>query len=248
MSKKEDQELHPDETLDDLILGNMKVIQPRNGYRFSLDAVLLAHFVDPPQNQMIELGGGSGVISLLIAWRAPLARIKTIEIQSSMAERARRSITLNGLEERIEFINADIRKIENWLPAGTAELVVSNPPFWKRGEGKISANSEEAIARHEIELTLEELIQKGAYLLQQGGKMAMIHRAERLDEAMEIFRRYKMPVRRLRMVHSFVNQEARLVLVEAQKNRPGFLNVMPPLIIYDQVGEYGHELRQIYNR
>lgn len=248
MLNKENLIMHAEESLDDLILGDMQVIQSTRGYRFSLDAVLLAHFPDRSFNQVVELGGGSGVISLIMAWRIPQANFRLIEIQPSMAERAGRSVALNGLEERIKVIEGDIKEIERILPRECADLVISNPPFWKKGEGKVSSNTEEAIARHELHLNLEELVQKGVYLLRQGGKMDIIHRAERLDEAMEIFRRYKTPVRKLRMIHSFVNKEARLVLIEAEKNRPGPLQIMPPLIIYDKVGEYGQELRQIYNR
>ena len=248
MSNNENLILHEEESLDDLILGDMQVIQSTRGYRFSLDAVLLAHFPDPALNQVVELGGGSGVISLIMAWRDPRASFTLIEIQTSMVNRARRSIALNGLEERIKVIAGDIREIEKIMPEGRAELVISNPPFWKKGEGKVSSNMEAAIARHELNLNLEELVQKGAYLLRQGGKMDIIHRAERLDEAMEIFRRYKMPVRKLRLIHSFIDREARLVLIEAQKNRPGPLLVLPPMIIYDKVGEYGQELREIYKK
>lgn len=240
--------LHEEESLDDLILGDLQVIQSTQGYRFSLDAVLLAHFPEASPKQVVELGAGSGVVSLIMAWRAPGAKFSLIEIQPAMVERARRSIALNGLEARIKVIEGDIREIEKILPAGYADLVISNPPFWKKGEGKVSSKTEEAIARHELNLNLEELVQKGAYLLRQGGKMDIIHRAERLDEAMEIFRRYKMPVRKLRLIHSFIDREARLVLIEAQKNRPGPLLVLPPMIIYEKVGEYGAELRQIYNR
>lgn len=240
--------LHEEESLDDLILGGMQVIQSTRGYRFSLDAVLLAHFPDSAPNQVVELGGGSGVVSLIMAWRYPRASFTLVEIQPAMADRARRSIALNSLEERIKVLDGDIKDIENMMMRGSADLVVSNPPFWKKGEGKVSSNREEAIARHELNLSLEELVQKGAYLLRQGGKMDIIHRAERLEEATEIFRRYKMPVRKLRMIHSFIHKEARLVLIEAEKNRPGPLRIMPPLIIYDKVGEYGTELRELYNR
>ena len=248
MLKNENPILSEEESLDDLILGDLQVIQSTRGYRFSLDAVLLAHFSAPSQQQVVELGAGSGVISLIMAWRAPQASFTLIEIQPAMVERASRSIVLNGLEERIKVFAGDIREIENIMPRGCADLVVSNPPFWKKGEGKVSSNREEAIARHELDLNLEELVQKGAYLLRQGGKMDIIHRAERLDEAMEFFRRYKMPVRKLRLIHSFIDREARLVLIEAEKNRPGPMLVLPPLIIYDKVGEYGQELRAMYNR
>lgn len=239
--------LHEEESLDDLILGDLQVIQATRGYRFSLDAVLLANFADTSPRHVVDLGAGSGVISLILAWRAPQASFTLVEIQASMADRASRSIVLNGLEERVKVIEGDIRDIETIMRGGCADLVISNPPFWKKGEGKISSNREEAIARHELNLNLEELVQKGTYLLRQGGKIDIIHRADRLDEAMDIFRRYKTPVRKLRLIHSFVDREARLVLIEAEKNRPGPLHVMPPLVIYDKVGEYGAELRQIYN-
>ena len=242
-------ELRNDESLDDLILGNMKVIQPREGYRFSLDAVLLAHFPAGDRiKQIVELGSGSGVVSLLMAWRAPLARITALEVQPAMVERSRRSVVLNGLQERIDIVEADIKETEKILPGGAAELVLSNPPFWRKGEGKISHNPEEAVARHEIKLSLPELVEKGAYLLTQGGKLDIIHRAERLDEAMELFRTYKVPVRRLRFIHSFSDREARLVLIEGVKNPPGPLTVTPPLIIYEKTGIYGQELRNIYGR
>ncbi|CFY01240.1 S-adenosyl-L-methionine-dependent methyltransferase-like [Syntrophomonas zehnderi OL-4] len=238
--------IYAGETVDDLILGDMRIIQPEKGYRFSLDAVLLAHFPEPPWQHVIELGAGSGVISLLMAYRDPQARFTSLEIQPAVAERAARSVALNGIEDRIEILNADIREAENLLPTGEAELVVSNPPFWRRGEGKVSTNPEEALARHEISLTLNELIQKGAYLLRPGGKMAIIHQSKRLDEALEIFRRYNVPARRIRTVHSFINQPARLVLIEAVKNRPGPLAVMPPLIIYTHPGLYSPEIKSIY--
>lgn len=242
-------ELRNDESLDDLILGNMKVIQPREGYRFSLDAVLLAHFPAGDRfKRIVELGSGSGIISLLMAWRAPLARITALEVQSAMVERSRRSVVLNGLQERIDIIEADINETEKILPGGAAELVLSNPPFWRKGEGKISQDPEEAVARHEIKLSFPELVEKGAYLLTPGGKLDIIHRTERLDEAMELFRACKVPVRRLRFIHSFRDREARLVLIEGVKNPPGPLTVMPPLIIYEQVGVYGQELRNIYGR
>lgn len=246
--RKDKPVLLADESLDDLILGDLQVIQSTRGYRFSIDAVLLAHFPEPAFKQVVELGGGSGVVSLIMAWRNPQAYFHLIEIQPAMAERARRSIVLNGLEERLKVIQGDVKAAEQLLPRESADLVISNPPFWKKGEGKLSQNPEEAIARHELQLNLEELIQKGAYLLRQGGKMALIHRADRLDEALEIFRKNKTPVRRLRLVHSFIDKEARLVLIEAEKNRPGPLHIMPPLIIYDRAGEYGAELREIYKK
>lgn len=239
--------INSEETLDNLILGDMQLIQANNGYRFSLDAVLLAHFPEVSSlKRAIDLGTGNGIIPLLLAVRAPQARISGVEIQEGMVQRAKRSVSLNGLDERIDIIKADIREIEKSLPGGCAELVLSNPPFWKKGEGKISTNMEEAIARHELNLNLEELIQKGAFLLRQGGRLAVIQRAERLQEAMELFKQNKLRMKRIRMVHSLIDREAALVLMEGQKNGQGKLSILPPLVVYEKPGEYCEELKRIY--
>ncbi len=239
--------LKEDETLDDLILGNLQLIQPTHGYRFSLDAVLLAHFPElAGVSRVIDLGTGSGVIPILLTTREPEIRITGLEIQSAMVDRARRSVGLNKLENRIEIIQADIRDVKKTLTGGSAELVLSNPPFWKKGEGHISANQEEATARHELNLTLEELVYAGAHLLVQGGKMAIIQRAGRLEEAMEAFRRHRLFLHRLRLIHSFADRNATLVLLEGRKNRPGNLNILPPLVIYTQPQEYSEEIKQLY--
>ena len=239
--------LNIDETLDDLILGDMKLIQAVHGYRFSLDAVLLTHFPElTGVSHIIDLGTGSGVIPLLLAARAPDLHITGIELQPAMVKRAKRSVRLNRLEHRIEIIQADIKEIDRTLVGGSAELVLSNPPFWKTGEGYLSSNTEEAIARHELNLNLEELVDKGAYLLGQGGKLVIIHRAERLEEAMGIFRCHKLSPKRLRLVHSFVDRSATLFLLEGIKNRPGRLNILPPLVIYQKPGEYSDEIKQLY--
>ena len=168
------------DTLDDLLINDLKVFQARQGYRFSIDAVLLAHFPElEAVKNIIDIGTGSGVIPLLLSQRTR-ANITGIEIQEAMAARAAKSVELNNLEGQINIIRADINRIQNLLPAGCADLVVSNPPYWKKGEGKLSANPEEAVARHEIALTLEQLIRQAAYLLVPRGKLALIQRADRL--------------------------------------------------------------------
>lgn len=239
--------LKADETLDDLIVGNMKLIQAVHGYRFSLDSVLLTHFPELAGiKQVIDLGTGNGVIPLLLAARSPGLHVTGIELQQAMADRALRSIRLNGLESRIKIIQADIKEIEKILPGGSAELVLSNPPFWKIGEGLLSSNREEAAARHEINLKLEELVERGSHLLKPGGKMVIIQRAQRLAEAMEIFRRHQLFLKRMRLVHSFLDRDAALFLLEGIKNRPGRLNLLAPLIIYQKPGVYSEEIKRYY--
>ncbi|MDD3890031.1 MAG: tRNA1(Val) (adenine(37)-N6)-methyltransferase [Syntrophomonadaceae bacterium] len=244
-SKKE--LVYSDETLDDLILGDFKLIQAVQGYRFSLDAVLLAHFpVLGGVRNVVDFGTGSGVIPILLATRSPSITVTGLELQESMVDRANRTINYNGLVEKIKIINGGINNVNDIFPANYTDLVVTNPPFWKKGEGKISQNEEEAIARHEISLDLPTLIAAGAYVLRQGGNMCIIHRADRLSEIINIYEKNKLHLKRLRTIHTFCDREAKLVLVEGQKNGGGSFTILPPLIIYKKPGEYCDELQQLY--
>ncbi|MEA1960567.1 MAG: tRNA1(Val) (adenine(37)-N6)-methyltransferase [Bacillota bacterium] len=239
--------LRESETLDDLILGGLHIIQSKQGYRFSLDAVLLSQFAQPEGvKTIIDIGTGNGVIPLLMSYRTAEARILGVEIQKTMAERARRSTVLNQKEKQIEILNEDICQIERVLPGGYAQLVLSNPPFWRQGEGKISQNEEAAIARHELHLNMKELVEKAFYLLQDGGKFAVIQRAERMEEMMKTFVDRGFRLKRMRLIHSLASRNAKLVLLEGQKHGRGQLDILPPLIIYEKQGEYCEELRRIY--
>ncbi|MGE5390679.1 MAG: tRNA1(Val) (adenine(37)-N6)-methyltransferase [Deltaproteobacteria bacterium] len=238
-----------DESLDDLILGGMKVIQPRRGYRFSLDAVLLAHFpVLDGVESAVDLGSGGGVIPLIMSWRSPSLSVIGIELQAGMAERSMRTISFNDLDGRIRIIPADIREIKTALPPASAGLVVCNPPFWKKGEGHISNHPEEAIARHELEVEFKDICWAAAYLLKDGGHFCVIQRAERLNEVMAAMTGNRLQVRRIRTVHSFAEDDASLVLVEGRKNSRGGVRIMPPLVIYQEPGFYSSEVNGWYGR
>lgn len=236
-----------DETLDDLIIGGLRLIQPRKGYRFSIDAVLLAHFATLDKvNQAVDLGCGNGVIALLLAARSPGLKITGIEIQEQMAERAQRSIEYNHLQQRVQVMEGDFCHIDKHLSPGSAELVLSNPPFWCKGQGRISQNREEAIARHEIAMSLDDVIQAAYYLLSPGGSFCLIHRAERLTDIVNGCMAHRLLPVRLRAVHSFQEQEAQLILIEAQKRERGPFKLLPPLIIYKQAGAYSEEVMNLY--
>lgn len=235
-----------EETLDDLLINNMKVFQASKGYRFSIDAVLLAHFPKLEHiNKIIDIGTGSGVIPLLLSPRTR-ASITGVEIQPAMARRALKSVKLNGLEEQIEIIQADVNQINHFLARGSMDLVISNPPYWKKGEGKLSSNQEEAIARHEINLTLEQLVNQAAFLLPPGGKLALIQRADRLQELLGILTACRFNASRLRTVHSRGNKDAGMILLEAVKEQQPGLKVMPPLYIYQDDSTYTREIEEMY--
>lgn len=239
--------LQPDESLDDLVLGGLKVIQPRRGYRFSLDAVLLAHFPGPEQPaEAVDLGTGCGVIPLLLAHRFPGCLCYGLEIQADMVDRARRSVACNRLEQHIRIFHHDIRSVAALLPAHSADLVVSNPPFRKVGEGHISQNQSMAIARHELQVELAQVIGAAAYLLPAGGRFCLVHRADRVAEIISLLGPSKLGLKRLRTVHSFPDGPARLVLVEGQKEWRGGADIQSPLVIYDAPGRYSREIKSLY--
>lgn len=247
MDKPAKWQINQDETLDDLILGNFSLYQARAGYRFSLDAVLLAHFVNLKKvKKAVDLGTGSGVIAILMAARSADLHLIGLELQEDQVDRARRSVRLNGLDERVSILPGDVRQVTEYIKPRSVELVVSNPPFRKKGEGKVSKNSEQAIARHELHGDLSDFVKGAGQILITGGRLAMIQRPERFVELMQLYKENDICPSRLRWVHSFIHSRAGLFLIEGIKNKRASLRVLPPLIIYDQPGSYTVEILSWY--
>ncbi len=238
--------LQAGETLDDLRLGGLKIIQRKDGYRFSLDPVLLCAFSRVArQETVVDLGTGSGIIPLLLARQTDAARIIGVERQPALADRARRSVQLNGLEGRIRIIEADLRQVRDLLAAESAQVVVANPPFRKADSGRLSPRSERAQARHEVAGGLADFIAAAAFLLGTGGRCYLVYLAERLAELLEGLRRAGLEPKRLRCIHSRVGETARLVLVESRRGGGVGLTVDPPLYVYDGEG-YSAEVLRCY--
>lgn len=236
-----------EESLDDLLLGGMQIFQARNGYRFSIDSVLLAHFPDLHDvSHIIDLGTGNGVIPLLLAHRKPGVQITGVEIQPQMADRAWRSIEHNQLQRDICIKCLDIRSLSECYPAAQAELATCNPPFWKHGEGKINNNHEQAIARHEIAVKLPDIIAAAAHVLKPQGRLVMIHQAKRLPEINHTLALQGFRVKRFRKVRSFASEPPILVLLEGCRTSLGQPIEEPPLIIYQSLGIYSSEIKALY--
>ena len=244
MSTKNDVKPDPNETLDSI--KGIRLFQAKNGYRFSVDAVLLEHFISARRlDKGIELGTGSGVISVLLAKRLAGTKIVAIEIQKSLADRAKRNISLNDLEERIEVLSKDIKGLRKTFPANTFDFVFSNPPFRKPRTGRLSMYEEKAVARHEIEITLPELVDTASYLLKHSGRFYMIYHPFRLAELISLLRDKKLEPKRMRFVHSKIGEEAKMVLIEAVMGSGTWLKISPPLYIYEERNNYSPELKKI---
>ena len=237
--------LKSDETLD--TIKDVKIIQSKKGYRFSIDAVILENFIRTKKyDEGIEFGTGSGVISILLAKRSPYFKLTGVEIQKSLAERALTNVELNGLEDRIDIIRYDIKKLKDIFPAGKADLIFSNPPFRKPKTGRISIDNERAAARHELKITLSELIKTASYLLEDKGRFNLIYHPFRLIELIGLLQESQLEPKRMRFVHSRTGEEAKMVLVEAVKNSGTWLKIEPPLFIYEDNGEYSAEMKSVY--
>lgn len=235
-----------DETLDALLDGRVRLYQSRTGYRVSLDAVLLAWFAKPRRfERVIDLGAGNGAIPLMLASRYRPRFIVGLEVQLGMAARAGRNVRLNALEDSVAILCADVRDATRTFKPATFSLVISNPPFRKAAGGRISADPEKKIARHEIAAVLDDFVGAAAHLLRLKGRLVLIYSAGRLIEVTTSMRRAGIEPKFLRMVHSSGSSEATLVMIEGVRGgRPGVI-VGPPLVIYDRSGRYREEVRRI---
>lgn len=236
-------------TLDSI--RDISLYQPKKGYRFSVDALLLYSFVNVRAAEYIaDIGAGSGIVGLLLAKKYLSANVALFEIQDSLAGLAEKNIAMNSLEERVKVIKTDIREIRTapFLPATahSFDIAVSNPPFRKGSSGLINPEEGKAIARHEITINLQGLVDSAHYLLRPNGRLFLIYHPSRLTELMESLRKKRTEAKRLRFVHSDARSEARMVMVEAAKNRRQGLKVERPLFIYREDGQYSDEMQKIY--
>ncbi len=228
---------------------DIRICQSKEGYRFSVDSLLLFDFVNLRKvSSIADLGAGSGIVGILLAKKYPDARAALFEIQENLVRLARNNLALNDLDGRVEVVGCDLRLLPaSDFAAGKYDLVVSNPPFRVAKSGRISIAEEKAIARHEIKLGLRELVDAASFLLRAKGRLCMIYHPGRLSELVHILSEKDCEPKRLRFVHSNRSSEAKMVLVEAVKGgRPG-LRVERPFYIYGEDGAYSEEMGQIYD-
>lgn len=235
------------ETLDDIAGGRLKVLQKAKGYRFSLDALLLSHFVGLRSGErVLELGSGSGVISLILARLWEGVKITGIDIQKELVEMAGRSVALNGLGEKIEVLTGDVRGIKNIFLPRSFDVVVANPPYRKADSGRINPVKEKALARHEITGTVGDFLQAAGYVLKPAGRVYMIYPAARTAEIICSLRNAGVEPKRLRVIYSDEKSSGKLILVEGLKEGGEEMEVLPPLFIYGGDGEYTEEMAGIF--
>lgn len=197
---------------------------------------------------VVDIGTGTGIISILLAVKSRLNKIYGVEIQPEVASMAKRSIELNNLQDKIEIINTNIKNIFEHLNPNEIDCIVTNPPYMKMNTGAINEEKKKLISRHEVECTLEDIIKISYKLLKSNGEFYMVHRAERIVDILYYLRQYKLEPKVLRFIQPNINKEPNLVLIKAVKNAGYQLKIEKPLIVYDEKGNYTDEILEIYNK
>lgn len=223
----------PDERVDPFLDGRLQVIQSRAGYRFSVDALLLADFATIRKgDRVVDLGTGCGIIPLLLLRSRGAAWVVGLEIQEALAFQASRNARLNALHDRMPVVRGDLRRPP--LEHGSFHAVVCNPPYRRARSGRINPDRERAVARHEILASLDDILRSSRLLLRGKGRVSLVYPAERLTDLLARMRGIGLEPKRLQFVHPRVDAGAELVLVEAaREGRPG-VTVLPPIL--DQGG------------
>lgn len=234
-------------TCDSLFDGRLTVYQARDGYRFSIDSVLLAGLTRVEAgDRIMDLGTGCGVIPLILAYRGLGAHCVGVEIQPELAALARKNVAANGFSSRIEIHELDFREVQNHFPAASFDLVMSNPPYRRLQSGRINPNRERALARHELVGSIELVFAAGKFLLPHGGRLAVIYPAARLHHLLSAARRAGFSVKALVVIYSDPSSSAKLVHLEARKGGGDELKIEPPFFIYQEDGSYTEKMRSLY--
>lgn len=239
--------LLPGERIDELQRNGYKIIQNSKKFCFGMDAVLLSGFAKVKEGERVaDLGTGTGIIPILLEAKTKGEHFTGLEIQEESADMARRSVRLNGLEEKVSIVTGDIKEAGRLFGAASFHVVTSNPPYMNDLHGLKNQDLPKAIARHEVHCTLEDVVREAAKLLKPSGRFYLVHRPFRLIEIINTLTAYKLEPKRMKMVHPFLDKEPNMVLIEAVKGGGSMIKVEPPLIVYKEVNQYTDEIYDIY--
>lgn len=241
-------ELKDGERIDQLFSTDVKIIQNKDVFSYSIDSVLLSRFpIIPTRGLIVDLCSGNGAVGLFASTRTK-APIIEVELQDRLAEMAQRSIILNNLESQVKMVNDDLKNLLNYVPRSGVDLILCNPPYFKAKESSKKNLSEHyLLARHEITTNLEEICQISRHALKSNGRLAMVHRPDRFIEIIDALRSNGLAPKRIQFVYPKVGKEANILLIEAIKDGSiKGMKVLPPLIVHEDNGDYTDHIHKIY--
>ncbi len=239
--------LLPGERIDELQRNGYRIIQNPERFCFGMDAVLLSGFARAKKHERcLDLGCGNGIIPILMEAKTEGMHFSGLEIQPESADMARRSVALNGLQDRIDIVEGDIKDASKIFGASSFHVVTTNPPYMTAQHGLTNLYEAKTIARHEVLCNLEDIIRESARLLMPGGRFYMVHRPFRLAEIISLMVQYRMEPKRMRLVYPYVDREPNMVLIEGLRGGKSRMTVEKPLIVYKEPGKYTDEIYDVY--
>ena len=243
--------VYENERIDDLQLKGLKIIQNPKWFCFGIDAVLLSDFAKNSIKKgakVLDFCTGNGIIPLLLSAKTDAERIFGMEIQTCVCDLAERNVKLNSLEEKLHIYNEDIKNADKIFGKSSIDYITCNPPYKEADNGLKNEDDIITIARHEVLCNLEEIILAAEKVLKPGGKIAFVHRPERLADIIWFMRENKIEPKKLRFVHPYPNKTATMILIEGAKHGGKKLFLEPPLYVYDENRNYTEEINRIYGR
>ena len=235
--------------LNDLVgYKDLKIYQDTDWFSFSLDSVLLPNFVTLNKNidLIMDLCCGNAPIPLILSTKTS-AKIVGIELQEDVYNLAKESVEYNKIDKQISILNMNIKDLKDKYSGDSVDVITCNPPYFKYIESSnINEDIHKVIARHEKEITLEEIVDISHYLLKNNGCLAMVHRTDRLIEIISLFEKYGLEVKKLRFIYPKVNTESNMVLIEGRKNGNVGLKILPPLYAHNDDGSYTEEVLKMF--
>lgn len=237
--------------INDLVyFDNLKIVQNKNYFNFSLDSILLPNFAPITENtkNILDLCTGNAPVPLVLTTKTN-AKIIGVELQKEVFELAKESVEINNLSTQIELINDNINNIVTKYETDTFDLITCNPPYFKHSEQSITNDNEiKSIARHEIHMELEDVFKISKKLLKNGGSICMVHRTDRLMEIIEKMKKNNIEPKRIQFIYPKMNNESNLVLVDGRKNGKVGLKVLAPLYVHNEDGSYTDEVLKLFGK
>lgn len=237
--------------INDLVyFKDIKIVQDKDYFNFSLDSVLLPNFVEIPKktNKILDMCTGNAPIPLILSTKTN-AKIYAVELQKEIYDLAKKTIKINSLDNQIELVNENIKNLKKIFNTETFDIITCNPPYFKKKHDSIiNENKVKSIARHEIEMELEDVMIISKALLKNEGSLVLVHRTDRLIEIIELMKKHNIEPKRMRLIYPKVNTESNLVLIDGRKNGKEGLKILPPLYIHNKDNSYTSEVLEMFGK